>query len=161
MIQRELQEALKKLHEALQRMERRPGQPNGPDKAFDLADQNMGDSARALDRNAPGDSVGPQGRAIEALQQAGRGMIKQMMRQMGHRPGMGLGQLFNPMQQRRDPLGRYMPNPQGLDTRDLIIPDESSIERVQQILQELRRRAGQHQRPPAELDYIERLLRRF
>lgn len=179
MTQREIQQALKRLREALRRMGvrpgegegpgqgkkpgqgGRPGQGGGPGQAFEQADQNMGDAARALDRNAPGDSVDPQGRAIEALQRAGRGVVQQMMNQMGRRNGIGFNQPFNPMQQRRDPLGRYMPNPQGLDTRDLMIPDESSVERAQQILQELRRRAGQRQRPQIELDYIDRLLRRF
>ncbi len=84
-----------------------------------------------------------------------------MMQQMGQGPGIGPGRPFDPMRQRRDPLGRYMPSPQGIDTRDLMIPDESAVERAQRILQELRRRAGQHRRPKIELDYIDRLLRRF
>ncbi len=162
MTQRELQEMLKGLRDALRRMGMRPGgQPDGPGQAFGQADRNMGDSAGALDRNAPGDSVGPQGRAIEALQRAGRGIVQQMMNRMGRGTGIGLGRPFDPMQQRRDPLGRYMPNPQGIDTRDLMIPDESAVQRAQRILDELRRRAGQHQRPRLELDYIDRLLRRF
>ena len=35
------------------------------------------------------------------------------------------------------------------------------LQRAQRSLQELRRRAGQRQRPKTELDYIDRLLRRF
>ena len=161
MTQREIQQALERLRRALQRMGMRPGQAEGPGTAFDQADQNMGDSARALDRNAPGDSVAPQGRAIEALQRAGRGIVQQMMTQMGQRNGIGFNRPFNPMLQRRDPLGRYLPNRRGSIPRDLMIPDESAIERAQRILQELRRRAGQRQRPRLELDYIDRLLRRF
>ena len=157
--QRELQEALKRLRDALRRMGMRPGQPDGPGRAFDRADRNMDGAARALDRNAPGDSLAPQGRAIEALQRAGRGIVQRMINQMGR--GIGIGQPFDPMQQRRDPLGRYTPNPRGMDTRDLMIPDESTVERAQRILEELRRRAGQRQRPRLELDYIDRLLRRF
>ena len=121
----------------------------------------MGESAHALDRDTPGDSVEPQGRAIEALQRAGRGIVQQMMNQMGRRNGIGLGQPFNPVLQRRDPLGRHTPNPQGIGTEDVAIPNESAVDQAQQILQELRRRAGQRQRPQLELDYIDRLLRRF
>jgi hypothetical protein len=35
------------------------------------------------------------------------------------------------------------------------------IRRTRRILDELRRRRGEHRRPPLELDYIDRLLRRF
>ncbi len=160
-IQRELQAMLERLRQALRRMGMRADRPDGPDRAFEEADRNMDGSARALDRNAPGDSVPPQGRAIEALQRAGRGMVQQMINQMGRGMGIGLGQPFHPMQQRRDPLGRYTPDLRGMDTRDLMIPDERAVERAQRILDELRRRAGQHQRPRLELDYIDRLLRRF
>ena len=41
------------------------------------------------------------------------------------------------------------------------IPDRSEVRRSRRILDELRRRRGERQRPPLELDYIDRLLRRF
>ena len=161
--QRDIREALRQLREALRRMGMQPGQgaPGAPGRAFDEAERNMGDSANALDRNAPGDSVGPQGRAIDALQRAGRGIVQQMMQQMDRGPGIGLNREFRPLQLRRDPLGRFMPNELGIDTRDVDIPDESAVERAQRILEELRHRAGQRHRPQPELDYIDRLLRRF
>ena len=163
MTQREIREALRQLREALRRMGMQPGQgrQGAPGRAFDEADRNMGDSANALDRNAPGDSVGPQGRAIDALQRAGQGIVQQMMQQGNRGPGIGLNREFQPLQLRRDPLGRFMPNELGIDTRDVDIPDESAVERAQRILEELRHRAGQRHRPQPELDYIDRLLRRF
>ena len=163
MTQREIREALRQLREALRGMGMQPGQgrQGAPGRAFDEADRNMGDSANALDRNAPGDSVGPQGRAIDALQRAGQGIVQQMMQQGNRGPGIGLNREFQPLQLRRDPLGRFMPNELGIDTRDVDIPDESAVERAQRILEELRHRAGQRHRPQPELDYIDRLLRRF
>ncbi|MDE0060892.1 MAG: TIGR02302 family protein [Defluviicoccus sp.] len=162
MTQRELREALKRLREALRRMGMQPGGGlQSPGRAFDDADRNMGDSAGALDRNAPGDSVAPQGRAIDALQRAGQGIVQRMMQQMDRGTGIGLNRDFRPLQLRRDPLGRFLPNEMGIDTRDMDIPDESAIERAQRILEELRHRAGQRYRPQPELDYIDRLLRRF
>ncbi len=158
--QRALREALERLREAL----RRAGMLDprgGAEQAMDGAGRNMGDSARALDRNAPGDSVGPQGRAIEALQRAGSGIVRQMMERVGRDNGMGLGQQFVPAQHRRDPFGRFSPDRGGADTRDLTIPDAGAVRRSQRILEELRHRSGQRQRPSYELDYIERLLRRF
>jgi hypothetical protein len=35
------------------------------------------------------------------------------------------------------------------------------MQRAREILEELRRRLGEATRPPGELDYLERLLRRF
>ena len=109
----------------------------------------------------PGDAVGPQGQALDALQQAGRSMIQQMMNRMARGRGPGMQQRFNPLDMRRDPLGRYLPGNQGIDTRDVKIPDESAVQRAQRILDELRRRSSQRFRPRFELDYIDRLLRRF
>ena len=36
-----------------------------------------------------------------------------------------------------------------------------NYQRAREILQELRRRRGQRQRPPVELDYLDRLLEQF
>ena len=161
--QRDIREALRRLREALRQLGMQPGQgsPQSPGRAFDDADRNMGDSAGALERNAPGDSVAPQGRAIDALQRAGQGIVQQMMQQMDRGTGIGMNREFRPLQLRRDPLGRFLPNEMGIDTRDMDIPDESAVERAQRILEELRHRAGQRYRPQPELDYIDRLLRRF
>jgi Domain of unknown function (DUF4175) len=41
------------------------------------------------------------------------------------------------------------------------IPDQSDLARAREILEELRRRAGEASRAPQELDYIERLLKQF
>ncbi len=157
--QRALREALRRLQEMLARG-RRPGQ-KGPGQALGRAGRSMEDASGALDRNAPGDAVGPQGQALDALQQAGRSMIQQMMNRMARGQGLGMRQRFNPLNMRRDPLGRYLPGDDGLDTRDIKIPDESAVQRAQRILDELRRRSSQRFRPRFELDYINRLLQRF
>jgi hypothetical protein len=41
------------------------------------------------------------------------------------------------------------------------VPDEIDVQRAREIMEELRRRLGEQNRPTLELDYIERLLRRF
>ena len=52
---------------------------------------------------------------------------------------------------------------QGLnnDQGDVKIPDQDMMQKSREILDELRRRAGEHYRPQIELDYIDRLLQRF
>ena len=87
-------------------------------------------------------------------------MAQQMM--MGQQPGQMPGQ--QPMQQSnrgRDPLGRPLPGFGRADTNDVRIPENSDLQRAREILDELRRRAGEFNRPQLELDYIDRLLRRF
>jgi hypothetical protein len=61
----------------------------------------------------------------------------------------------------RDPLGREAGSG-GLEALEGVdIPDQMEIRRTRRILEELRRRRSEHRRPPLELDYIDRLLRRF
>ena len=61
---------------------------------------------------------------------------------------------------------RAIPRPaaafQGPDAGNSVkVPDEIDMQRAREILEELRRRVAQPRGPPMELDYFERLLRRF
>ncbi|MFN4089781.1 MAG: DUF4175 family protein, partial [Alphaproteobacteria bacterium] len=79
-------------------------------------------------------------------------------RQMGvGDPG---GQQAGETDPRFDPLGRP-PGGRGVDSRDVVIPAESDVQRARDIRDELYRRSGDRARPRFELDYIERLLERF
>jgi len=60
-------------------------------------------------------------------------------------------------QGQEDPLGRGPIGP----GNGVKLPDANDLARARDILQELRRRAGERGRPPQELDYIDRLLREF
>lgn len=81
-------------------------------------------------------------------------MAEQMLRQMPSQFGRAADAPL-------DPLGR----PQQTEGPDLgtsvKVPDEIDVQRAREILEELRRRLGEPSRPALELDYIERLLRRF
>ena len=62
----------------------------------------------------------------------------------------------------RDPLGRSDGNyGDAVDTGVDKVPLELERQRSREILDELRRRAGEQQRPKDELDYIDRLLRTY
>jgi hypothetical protein len=63
--------------------------------------------------------------------------------------------------QSRDPLGRSQPGMGMIDTGDVQIPDKSDLQRAREILDELRRRAGEPARPKPRRDYIRRPLQRF
>ncbi len=87
------------------------------------------------------------------------------MRRPGGRFGAFTGASLRGMRQgNRDPFGRRNQEEEGSTgqaTGSVKIPGESEIQRARRILDELRRRAGDLWRPEIELDYIERLLKRF
>ncbi len=119
------------------------------------AERSMQEAERALRQGDLDGAMRQEQQALEQLLQGAQQMAQQMMqqmRQLGQGPG-GDAPL--------DPLGR----PQRTEGPDLgtsvKVPDEIDIQRAREILEELRRRLGEPTRPQLELDYIERLLRRF
>jgi hypothetical protein len=94
-------------------------------------------------------------------------MAEQMQQQMGNGE-QGEGDPWgqpdeNAPRQRvdRDPLGRPLSGNGSYDQGDVKIPDQADVAKAREILDELRRRAGERFRPEFERDYIDRLLRRF
>lgn len=157
-LRRQLGDAMRRLGEAMGDV------PGGLGKA----ERSMRGATDALRRGQPGQAQGPQADAIDQLREAARNMMDQMAGQ-GQGPGMGNpdGRLRNradstrPRDQGRDPLGRPTPNATGVDTGDIVIPDDNQAARSREIFEELRRRAGDPQRPTLEREYIDRLMRRF
>jgi uncharacterized protein (TIGR02302 family) len=124
------------------------------------AERSMKGAVQSLDQGEPGAATDAQGNALDALQRSARAMAEQFQRQYGRMPGQGeqgLDQFGN----RRDPFGRTRPQGRFEDTGDVEIPTKSDVQRAREILDELRRRAGERTRPAPERDYIDRLLRRF
>jgi hypothetical protein len=121
----------------------------------------MRDARDALQSDRPGDAVPPQTRAMDQLQQGMQGMADQFMEQMGQAAERNSGQLGVRPGNGQDPLGRT-PGSSGIEALEGVeIPDRMELRRSREILDELRRRRGDRQRPPLELDYIDRLLRQF
>jgi len=159
------QEALRR---ALGEMMRRMGDGLGdiPDP-LGRAERAMNDAARTLRQGRPGDAIGPQTEALDQLQQAAREFAQQMQQRLGNALGQGdarddesgFGERRDGVG--RDPLGRPLANGGAYDQGDVKIPDNNTMQKARDILDELRRRAGERDRPPIELDYIDRLLQRF
>ena len=61
----------------------------------------------------------------------------------------------------QDPFGRAAAGRGAGEGGDVRIPDASVLQRARDILNELRKRAGEQGRPKEELDYIDRLLKQF
>ncbi|MFC3231404.1 TIGR02302 family protein [Marinibaculum pumilum] len=149
-LRRRLQELLDRLGEG--------GTPV-PD-AFGRADQSMGAARDALEGGASGMAAEEQSNALDQLRQGMRGLMDQLADQMnsggeGEAEAMGQSGADN-----HDPLGRPMPG-EWEDGSSTKVPEEADLQRAREILEELYRRSGERYRPSLELDYIDRLLRRF
>ena len=158
------QEGLRRM---LGEMMRRLGDGMGDiPEPFGRAERAMRDAAGALQRGEPGEAIGPQTEALDQLQQAAREFAEQMQ-QKGNgwgQPGTNTTGSVDRDQRDgvdRDPFGRPLSNNGTYDQGDVKIPDDNMLQKSRQILDELRRRAGERSRPEIELDYIERLLKRF
>ena len=150
------QEALRRaLGELMRRFGEMAGQIPG---ALGQAERAMRDAVEALNRDASGDALDAQSRALDQLRQGRQAMLEGLRQQLGQEGDPDMLDAFGPV---RDPLGRVMPGFGGIDANDVKIPERGTIQRAREIQDELRRRSGQRQRPELELEYIDRLLKRF
>lgn len=124
------------------------------------ADQAMKAAEEALKGNAPQAAKPHQKEALNQLQQGADDMLQQIakgMEQMMMSFGLG-GQGSGNYGGEYDPLGREQGSASNSDVK---IPDEQERRRVQEIIQELRKRSNDYQRPKVERDYLDRLLDTF
>ena len=133
------------------------------------AEQAMRGSTDALQNNRTARALQNMGEALEELEQLQNDLqdrAQSMAGGPGGRPQLRFGTAPSGgrapgTDEGLDPLGRDMDS-QGRGTgSDVEVPGESDLQRARAILEELRRRAGEFDRPEEELDYIERLLDRF
>jgi uncharacterized protein (TIGR02302 family) len=127
-----------------------------------------GDPLDAEGRTGKGRAVEAQGRALEALKQGAQGLQQQAQggggqsgrgySAVGRRPGQGQGEGGGD-QLGRDPLGRETGD-RGSAFGGGLNGGPGVAERARRVLEELRRRLADPNRPGEERDYLERLLRR-
>lgn len=146
--QRALREELDRLQRGLDEL------GMGRSDQLDTAREAMENAEKALGGEDYETATDEQGRALDQMRKGAQEMAKQMLQNMPQRYGQN-------GDTPRDPLGRPQRS-QGPDLGTSVkVPDEIDRQRAREILEELRRRIGEQTRPPTELDYIERLLRRF
>jgi hypothetical protein len=124
----------------------------------------MEEARRDLDRGALGDALDDQADAMEALREGMRSLGEALAQQNGPQGDGQQGDGFAGAPGAvRDPLGR----PLGGD--GAIVTDEQMLDgtmgaagkRARELLEELRRRSGERDRPEDEREYLRRLLDRF
>ncbi len=162
--QAERQEALRRqLGELMRRMGEQQGDIPRP---LGRAERAMRDAGQSLQQGQPGSAVPSQTQAMDELQQGMQAYAEQLMQQMmGQQGGPGMMGQQQGQQQRqgrnRDPLGRRPSGYGNYDGNDVKIPEEAELQRAREILDELRKRSGQYNRPQMEREYIDRLLKQF
>ena len=133
----------------------------GADSLSD-ADHAMDDAGNKLGDGDADNAVESQGRALESLRKGAQRLAQQMQEgdDDGNGPGDRRGRQAGTAPNRSDPLGRGYRDSEYPD-QTVQIPGEIDVQRARRILEELRRRLGESNRPQVELDYIERLLKDY
>jgi uncharacterized protein (TIGR02302 family) len=127
-----------------------------PNEGFGEAGRAMGDAEKSLGEGEGESAVGHQGRALEALRQGAKDMMKQLQAMQGDQGGSQEG--GRQQNADRDPLGRPRAT-QGPDFGDSVkVPDEIDVQRARRILEAIRKRLGNALSPDIERSYLERLL---
>ncbi|HMN51298.1 MAG TPA: TIGR02302 family protein [Xanthobacteraceae bacterium] len=161
--QGDLRQQLEQMLEQLRKRQQGQGQDgqDGPGKeageALNRAEQAMRDAEDALGNGDAEGAVDQQGRALQSLRQGAQAMADAMQG-----PGDGPGDPNGPeaeAAERTDPLGRPTRNRDFGDDYTVKVPDEIDAQRARRVLEELRRRLSDPNRPRLELEYLDRLLR--
>ncbi len=165
-MQDSLEERQRALRDELGRQRRNlPGQNSEAGQrageALGRAEDAMDGAAEALRDGDLPEAIDRQSDAMEALREGMRDLGESMAQQQQHGQGQqGTAQGGEPGQQ-RDPLGRNAGSNGQLGSDEGMLQGEDVYRRARDLLEELRRRSGEGDRPTAELDYLERLLDRF
>lgn len=125
----------------------------GAGELLDQARRAMREAEEALRRGDTEGALGAQEQALNALRDGARQMANQANEDREE------GQAAEGREQ-YDPMGRSAGGTAGAGD-NVTVPDEMEQKRAREILDELRRRAGERRRPQLELDYLRRLLERF
>ncbi len=128
-------------------------------EALREAEREMGDARDRLEQGDTAGALDRQADAIEQLREGLRGLGEEMRQaQGGQQPG-GEGEASS--EGGSDPLGRPLGARGSVDTGGNMLPEADARARAREILDEIRRRAGDLGRPEVERDYLRRLLDRF
>ena len=129
--------------------------------ALDRAEGAMEGAEEALRENDLAGAIDNQSEAMEALREGMRNLGEAMAQQQQQGQGQqGMAEGADPGQQ-RDPLGRNVGTNGQIGSDENLLQGEDVYRRARELLDEIRRRSGEGDRPEEELEYLERLLDRF
>jgi len=151
----ERQEALREFLESLQAQ-----QSDSAGEATGDAGENMEASRDSLGEGDLGQALNEQADAIENLRESIRRLGEELQQTGQGRNGSQEGDTQD-KQAGDDPLGRPLGRTGTTESGETNEPDQNASERARELLDEIRRRSGDIDRPEAEIDYLKRLLDRF
>lgn len=151
-----------------QELERQQGNlPGAGTPEGDAARDSLGRAGEAMDgaeealrQNELAEAIDQQSAAMEALREGMRNLGEAMAQEQQNQPGQGTTE-SNRQAQNRDPLGRDAGSNGSAGTDEGLLQGEDVYRRARELLDEIRRRTGDGERPEIELEYLKRLLERF
>ena len=139
------------------------GTPEG-DAARDSlgrAGEAMDDAEEALRDNDLAEAIDNQSEAMEALREGMRNLGEALAQQQQNGQGQQGEAVGSAETNPRDPLGRDRGTTGQLGTGEELLQGEDVYRRARDLLDEIRRRSGETDRPEVEREYLKRLLDRF
>ena len=167
---RSLEERQQALRDELERQ--RGNLPSLDGEAGEIAEQSLQRAERAMEGAAdalregdlPG-AIDRQAEALDALRNGMRSLNRALAENQSDEPGQGEqdgGNTRRAEQAERDPLGRELGAEGGqFGTDENLLQGGDVYRRAEELLDELRRRSADQERPEVERDYLRRLLNRF
>ncbi|TQS71458.1 TIGR02302 family protein [Rhodobacteraceae bacterium] len=137
---------------------------------LDDAGRAMEEAERALRKGDTGRALDRQAEAIqnlrEGMQSLSEAMNGEAARRQGQEGGNGQERGGDPgadgsSQANRDPLGRSAGEGSRMGTEQEMLQGKDNYGRARDLLDEIRRRSAERQRPAPERDYLDRLLENF
>ncbi len=129
--------------------------------ALDRAGRAMDGAEDALRERDFAEAIDNQSQAMEALREGMRALGEAMQQeQQNGQQGQGMAD-SDRRAEAQDPLGRDPGSNGSIGTDEGLLQGEDVYRRARDLLDEIRRRSGEGQRPDVELEYLKRLLDRF
>ncbi|WP_319003925.1 TIGR02302 family protein [Ruegeria profundi] len=128
--------------------------------ALGRAGRAMDGAEEALRSDDLAEAIDRQSEAMEALREGMRSLGEALAQNQQNQPGQGT-QDGDMQANSRDPLGRSPGANGSIATDDNLLQGEDVYRRARELLDEIRRRTGETERPQIELEYLKRLLERF
>ena len=127
-------------------------------EALDRAEGAMEGAGEALRNDDLAEAIDRQSEAMEALREGLRNLGEALAESQQGGQGQAMGQFGD---RQADPLGRVPGRGAQVGSQENLLQGEDVYRRARELLDEIRRRSGEGDRPEVERDYLRRLLDRF
>ncbi len=156
-----LREKLGKLRDGLPALPGKSADGKPTEDSLGAAEGAMGGAEERLQQNAPADALPNQGQALEQMRKGAQTLMK-ALNGKGNAQGGQYGYNQGEQEGNMDAPAQYNPFSDGSESSDNnVVPDEAQRKTIQDILDEVKRRLSEQNRPRDERDYLERLISPF